>query len=295
MPELTILTPCFNRIAQIKRLLKSLNNQTVFNFQWLVIDDGSDDGTKQWFDQLNKKNYSFAINYHYKSNGGKHTALNYSHPYINGKYLLIVDSDDILVNDAVEIILKYWEKYSDNMKIAGITFQKGDLSSGRKFDDKICGIKESTFAEMTNLGMSGDHCETFRTNLFLQTKFPVYKNEKFVAEGAMWYLLTKNYHVLYVDKVIYLVKYLIGGLTESGRKLRITNPNGSRWHAKIFLNKDFSLKIRIKNSILYDTYSHFIGENCFKSISSVAYSHLLLTALWFPSYILYYIWKKYSD
>lgn len=296
MPELTILTPCFNRLTQIKKLIKSLSHQTILDFQWLVIDDGSNDGTKEWFEQLNKSLYPFKINYYYKKNGGKHTALNYSHQFIQGKYVVIVDSDDILVKTAVETILNYWGIYASNEHIGGITFQKGWLSNYRKFDNKFSGIRKSTFAEMTNKGMSGDHCETFKTSIFKKRDFPIFKNEKFVAEGAMWYLLTKEYYVVYVDKVIYLADYLAGGLTKSGRKLRITNPKGSRWHAKVFLSRDFNLKIRLKNSILYDTYSHFIGENWSKSLSGAPYSRVMLTIVWLPSYFLFYFWsKKYSS
>ena len=295
MPELTILTPCFNRLTQINRLFNSLSSQTSSDFQWLVVDDGSTDGTKQWFNRIDKTSFLFEIDYHYKENGGKHTALNYAHQYIKGNYVVVVDSDDVLVKDAVEIILKYWERYSNNKLIGGITFQKGNLANHNKFDENICGIKKSTFLIMTNRGMSGDHCETFRTNLFTKKDFPIYKKEKFVAEGAMWYLITKEYQVLYVDKVIYLVEYLEKGLTRSGRKLRISNPRGSRWHAQVFLDKDFSLKIRIKNAILYDTYSHFIGERYIKSINISQYSRFLLTLLWLPTYGLYYIWKKKYD
>lgn len=292
MLKLTIITPCFNRKARMKTLLESLEQQTIFNFQWLVIDDGSTDGTREWFNQLDKASYSFEIDYYYKKNGGKHTALNYSHQFIKGKYIVIVDSDDRLVNNAVETILKYWRKYESNPQIGGITFQKGELRNHQKFDDKIDGVKESTFSAMTNAGMSGDHCETFRTSLFSEHNFPVFENEKFVAEGAMWYFITRNYHVVYVDDVIYLAEYLDGGLTKSGRKLRVSNPKGSRWHARAFLDSDFNFRIRIKNSLLFNTYSHFIGENYSKAISTTTNSRFILTISWLPSYCLYYSWKK---
>lgn len=292
MSELTILTPCYNRLTRVKKLLKSLENQTSFDFQWLVIDDGSTDGTKQWFEQLNTSFYSFEVDYYYKENGGKHTALNYSHQFIKGKYIVIVDSDDILIDRAVEMILTYWEKYADNKKISGITFQRGYLTTYQKFDTNITNTEKSTFAEMTNKGMSGDHCETFRSDLFKSKKFPVFKNENFVAEGAMWYLITKNYYVIYVDEIIYLAEYLDGGLTRSGRKLRITNPKGSQWHAEVFLDSEFNFKIRLKNALLFDTYSHFTNVKWSKAVVNTFSSRLMLAATWLPSYILYYTWKS---
>ncbi len=43
---LTVLTPSYNRASLLPRLYSSLNNQTVQDFQWLIIEDGSTDGTE---------------------------------------------------------------------------------------------------------------------------------------------------------------------------------------------------------------------------------------------------------
>lgn len=66
MPTLTILTPVYNRINYIKRLFSSLIQQTNSDFQWLVIDDGSTDGTDRWFKNLNFRDYKFNVDYFYK-------------------------------------------------------------------------------------------------------------------------------------------------------------------------------------------------------------------------------------
>lgn len=292
MPLLTILTPSYNRLVTLKRLLNSLRLQTCKNFQWLVIDDGSNDGTEKWFENLELNSFNFQIDYFRKENGGKHTAINYAYPYIKGDYVVIIDSDDFLVKNAVKIILFYWQKYSVNRKIGGITFQRGKRKNQQKYDKNFTGTKVSTVIEMMNNGMIGDHCETFRTSVFTKKRFPVFNNEKFVAEGAMWYLLTKDYQVAYVDKVVCLAEYLNNGLTKSGRRLRISNPQGSRWHAGVFLNdKKIRFKIRFKNSILYDTYTHFIGDQLTDILKKENHSYCLIVLNWLPSFILYLYWK----
>lgn len=298
MATLTILTPVYNRKNQIKDLFKSLDQQTNYDFQWLVIDDGSNDGTSSWFENLNFEKEKFQIDYYYKENGGKHTALNFSHPYIKGKYVIIVDSDDFLVPSAVNDVINYWNKYSDpSFQIGSIVFQKGDQSSQKAFDEKIRGEYISTVSNEINRGIEGDHCESFRSNLFKSRRFPVYKEERFEAEGAMWYMITRGWNVVYVDKVIYLAEYLKGGLTMSGRKLRISNPQGSRWHAKVFLESKFNLKIRFKNALLFDTYSRFINDHLSKVISNFDIdSKGLLIICWLPSLFIYKYWKfKYEN
>lgn len=125
--DLTIITPTYNRCDKIGKLYDSLTRQSCQNFQWLVIDDGSTDGTEDWFLKLiatKDRTSTFLIDYHKKENGGKHTALNASHPYIKGKWMTIVDSDDYLTDDAVETMVHKWEKYETDPAIGGITFQR---------------------------------------------------------------------------------------------------------------------------------------------------------------------------
>lgn len=291
---LTILTPTYNRADCLTKLYESLCHQTCRDFQWLVIDDGSSDNTSDVMNLFVKQN-KIQIDYRKKDNGGKHTALNYSHPYIKGDYTVIVDSDDYLTNDAVEKILRKWKKYSEDASIAGITFQRGKPETGESFDSGIVGEFSSTFSEQTNKGMHGDHCETVRSDLFVKFCFPEYADERFIAEGAMWYSITKGYKVIYSDEIVYLAEYLEGGLTKSGRILHIKNPKGCMWHASVFLNADFSLKIRIKNAMLYVCYGKFAGKDKKTIIQGLIEGKTLVQTIWPAGWMLYNYWKhKYQ-
>lgn len=285
----TVLTPTYNRRKSLKKLYKSLCDQTNFNFQWLVIDDGSTDKTKDFFKELRNRELSFTLNYVYKENGGKHTALNLSHNYIKGKYVVIVDSDDFLVKDAIEQIMLYWHKYS-NSDVGAIIFQKGHRN-GIKFDNKINKSIVTTFAKAMNSGIKGDHCETVKSELFKKFKFPVFDGENFIAEGAMWYSVTKGKKVVYIDKVIYIAEYLSGGLTKSGRKLQISNAQGAKWHASMFLSNDFSLKVKFKNALLYGCYCNFLKENLATALRKISNKKMVMLT-WLPSKILYAYWNN---
>lgn len=286
---LTILTPTYNREKTLVRLYKSLLKQNNHYFQWLVIDDGSTDNTEGIMNRIMNSTPPFNITYVKKNNGGKHSALNYSHKYILGKYLVIVDSDDYLSRYAVDIIIKKWNQYSKDKDIAGITFQRG-TATGDVFDNFVRGEYISDFATEVSKGLQGDHCETVKADCFKNFMFPIFKNERFIAEGAMWYCITKNRKIVYSDKIIYYGKYLDDGLTKKGRRLLLNNPKGAQWHARVFLNPDFSLKIRIKNALLFSCYSILQHEKI-NSLQLKPYEKTIVTMSWPYGLLLCKYWK----
>lgn len=101
----TVLTPTFNR-GSLNNLYQSLQKQTIKDFEWLLVDDGSTDDTKNIAEEMREK-AEFPMRYIYKENGGKHTALNVGVKQITSELTFIVDSDDTLVPDAIETILQY--------------------------------------------------------------------------------------------------------------------------------------------------------------------------------------------
>lgn len=108
MSYITVCTPTFNRAHTLNRVFESLKRQEFDDFEWLIIDDGSTDKTKELVEQF-KQDAEFPIRYYYKENGGRHTALNLSYGLINSKYVLNVDSDDELADSALTLIKQAWE------------------------------------------------------------------------------------------------------------------------------------------------------------------------------------------
>lgn len=289
--QLSIVTPTYNRASALGVLYDSLCKQTNKDFQWLIIDDGSTDQTEELVKIFQKEEH-IRIDYYYKSNGGKHTALNYSHQHIRGRYVVIVDSDDFLVPTAVESILKCWKKYENVDAIAGITLQKGGIRTKKALDTSIKGEFISDFVSETNKGMSGDHCETVRTEVFNSFSFPEYSGERFIPEAAMWYLATKDHKVVYSDKIIYMCEYLEGGLTKSGRKLHLKNPRGCMWHASVFLNKDFKFSIRFKKAMLVVCYGRVAGMDIRQILNNLKEYRLIVLVAYIPGCLIKRYWER---
>lgn len=290
---ITIITPTYNRAKEIRNLAKSLYAQIDQDFQWLIVDDGSTDNTEHEIQKLPVSN--FMIDYHKKENGGKHTALNYSHHYIKGSYVCIVDSDDILTPNAISEIKKAIRKYKDDTRIGCISFQRG--SNAKKPLSVF--PKGETISNHINFRINdnrrGDCFEVIKADVFKSITFPKHHKEKFMSEGYLWANIAKKYDTVYISKVLYICTYLDGGLTKTGRKLRIDCPLGGMDNSNAYLekNKRANLKLRykIKHGILFDCYSLFANYTMEKSISRC--KNTLLAISCYPlGLALYVYWKN---
>lgn len=98
-PKFSIIIPSFNRAGTICRSIESILNQSVSNWEIIVVDDGSTDNT-----QLVVEPYlsDSRIHYYFKQNEGVSLARNYGSNLSNGEFLLFLDSDDLLENMALE-------------------------------------------------------------------------------------------------------------------------------------------------------------------------------------------------
>ena len=118
---LTIFTPAYNRAYTIHKCYESLKRQSCKDFEWLIIDDGSTDNTKELVKKWIKETNDFKIRYIYQENQGMHGAHNTAYENIYTELNVCIDSDDYMPNDAVEKIRDAWKKVRDNKKISGRT------------------------------------------------------------------------------------------------------------------------------------------------------------------------------
>ena len=291
MIDLTIITPTYNRAELLKRCFSSLLEQTSFEFEWIVVNDGSTDGTGDVMRKITEGKAPFPIQYIEKENGGKHTALNASHPYIHGKYVLILDSDDTLTPDAVSVCLEGWRRWEADASVGIVIFLRGFSP-----EDPLCYAKdENVLVDVMSYQRvcvhSSDACEVIRSDLFRRFPFPVFPGERFLAEGSLWGRVSFVCQCVYINRIIYLCDYLEGGLTKSGRPMRIRTPLGGMDNANIYMAKKNPLKIRIKNGLLFSAYGYF--ANMSPKRMAMACDHKALMLLCLPAgWLLYIFWKK---
>lgn len=287
-PCLSIVTPTYNRSHLLPGCYESLRKQTNLDFEWIIIDDGSADDTDSVVSGFDDS--LFPIVYVKKENGGKHTALNTSHLYIHGKYVLILDSDDALTKTAVADVLHHWGKYDQQCEVGIVTFLR-KTAEGLLFatvSDFDIPVDIQNYPRKVFLG--NDCCEVIRTELFLQYPFPVFPGEKFLSEGVLWSRVARTHKCVYINEAIYLCEYLADGLTKAGRALRIRNPRGGMLAASFGMEKKNSLKIRIKSGLLYTCYGFFAGMAPRQMAEACPARSLMWLCMPFGR-LLYYYWK----
>ena len=216
MAFLSILTTVYNRRELMERLFLSLQRQTDKRFEWVIADDGSTDGIEEAVDGMKSRADGFEILFLKKENGGKHTALNYAYPYLKGDHTLIIDSDDYLVDDAVESIYRMIEEIGDDESFAGIAGDRGSAPGGEN-----AGYVDCTSLERPKHRIFGDKAEVFRTDILRRYPFPVFEGEKMIPESVVWSRIALDgYRLRWYSKVLVILEYLPDGLTKQGMKNR---------------------------------------------------------------------------
>ncbi len=223
---ISILTPTYNRAYILPELYKSLVNQTCTRFEWIIVDDGSNDETKAIVNKwINEK--KIKIQYLYQKNQGKHIAINTGVQVANGELLFFVDSDDNLTNNAIRVVLRFWATKQSDKKISGIISYR-QFPDGRLVGNKLPkGIDKCKLRETgTKYGSIGDKVVIYRTEYFIQYPYPQFIGEKFLGESYVYNLIDDKYDMAILDDKIYNFDYQKDGLSQNFRKLYRNNPNG---------------------------------------------------------------------
>lgn len=229
-PFITILTPTYNRASLLPRLFDSLLRQTNKDFEWIVVDDGSTDDTREVVANLKEKcGGAFPMGYVYKANGGKHMAINIGAERARGELLFIADSDDLLTDDALETVANSWHDISDDKSFAGIagldiTMDTREvIGSGLPQEHIDCNAIDIRYRHH----VTGDMKEVFRTEVLREFPFPEFAGERFCPEQLVWFRMARRYRLRYINKPIYIADYQPDGITAGITRARMRNPSAS--------------------------------------------------------------------
>ncbi len=258
MKTLTVFTPTYNRAHTLPRLYESLCRQTCNDFEWLVIDDGSNDGTEDLVSKWIEESV-IPIKYIYKENGGLYTGYNTAYANIETELNVCIDSDDAMPEKAVEIILRTWKEKGDN-RFAGLIGLDCYMDSGKPiggvFPDKL---KECYLLDLyTKRIHRGDTKQVMRTDLMKRVApmvgFPGEKNFNPI------YLLLQvcdEYPLLVVNEPLCWVEYQ-----------QDDSMSRNIWRQYMDSPRSFAQLRRLEMTLLRNTLSnqyrcavHYVAEN----------------------------------
>lgn len=241
---ITVFTPTYNRAHTLNQLYQSLLQQDCYDFEWLVINDGSTDDTETLFNEWLEKENPFSIRYYTINNGGKQRAINQALQLAEGEFFFIVDSDDSLLPHAISFIKNAFKSLPKDDSFIGISGIRGGLDGKPLYRfpsiDSTIGYVDANNLERIKYGLQADMAEAFYTEKIQKYTFPVWKGENFTPEAVVWdQIALDGYKLRWFNDVIYLCEYQEDGLTRSSWKLLKNNPMG---YAMLFNTQLKSIK-----------------------------------------------------
>ncbi len=249
---ITIMTPTYNRANLLIRLYESLNRQKYTDkFEWLIVDDGSSDNTKETIDNI-KKETKLNVRYIYQKNAGKYKAVNTGINTSKGELFFCVDSDDYLADDAIENIFNTYKKIQGD-NVAGILALKSDLNNNilaNKIPRNIEYINTYLIEKMCR----GEWSLIYKTSILKQYLFPDVGNEKFVTECVVYDRIAQKYKMYVLNKILTICEYQDDGLTQNIFKTMINNPTGYKIYHMQRIDMADKLKLRIKHIMSYHAF-----------------------------------------
>lgn len=277
--RITVFTPAYNRGYIIENLYRSLQRQIYRNFEWLVVDDGSTDDTEVRLSAFMAEENDFSIRYIKTENGGKHRAINRGVKEAKGELFFIVDSDDYIVEDALEWIDKMEASIpEDDCSFGGVCGLRGYSAEqliGTTFSGNTLDI---TSLERDRHQITGDKAEVFYTDLLRRYPFPEFAGERFCTECVIWdRIAADGYKLRFYNRIAIICNYLEDGLTRSGSTVFLKNPKG--YGLYLYQEAKFG---KVSREEKWDSYYHYFYTYRHElSLSDIGKNlHIHPAALW---------------
>ena len=287
MKTLTVFTPTYNRENCLHKCYESLKRQKNTDFEWIIIDDGSTDNTKELVESWKKNDNKFEIIYYHKENGGLHTGYNKAIELANSKLCVCIDSDDFMPDDAVEKIIKFWNENGSNKYagIMGLDFYINEECIGGRLPDKKS-INLVDWAAGKYKCKLGDKKYVVRTELYKKVApMKSFPNEKNFNPQYMHFELSKEYDFLVLNENLCFVEYQPDGMSHNMYQQYYNSPNSFRELRILLLSfSNAPISFKIRHAIHYVSNSLLAKQSIYdKRVKN----KLLITIAIPPGYLLY--------
>ena len=277
MKTLTVMTPTYNRRELLKNAYRSLAEQTCNDFVWMIVDDGSTDGTEDAVKEFISEGIVDII-YIRKENGGKHTAINRAYEEVKTELIAVtLDSDDIFLPNAVCEILSAYNK--TGKKYDGYVFLYKSIPAQIDPDLEVMSWQKA----VSEGHFFGETVVVLKSEYAKRHPFPVYEGEKFCTEGLLWLTLTEPFYWDHVP--VCAGEYRSDGYSRNIIKSFAENPKSFMDYNKLRLSLWKGFAKRFKYAAYYDGFSMlahekgFVGSSPSKALSVLALPAGLLFCL----------------
>lgn len=241
MTMISIIIPVYNSEDYLQGTLKSILNQTVKDFEVILVDDGSNDSSPQICKNFVEKygNFTYVKN----KKKGVSSARNYGVQLAKGEIIAFVDSDDLVENIMIENLLKAINK-SDFAVGSYIRFD--GCTSKKIRTEPFYGETKDFFQNIEgyidSLTLQSPWCKAFRKRIIIDNKIKFPENMNFGEDAYFVYEYLKYAKTICAfDEIIYSYRVTNNGLCHSFKRYK--------YDVNLLLNKK-----------IYDLYVFYTGK-----------------------------------
>ena len=251
--QFSIITPTFNQSQYLPRIFDCLSQQDDVDIEWIIVDDGSSDNTKEIVSSFEK---NFVINYIKQSPLGKPTAINAGLEQANSHITLILDNGYVLADNILKDIWNYYDITSGKFKndcvcVAGLSkYDNGEIV-GKKFPVDYSMSDYIRFIGNNNI--SGDKCLFYVTEILKRYPYPIFQNERYITPNIVHSRVALDYKTLYTNE-IFMKKQFVEENSQT-KQLFITNPLGSELYFNESSVLPFKPQLQIRHISEYIFYA----------------------------------------
>ncbi len=200
----TVFTPTYNRAHTLHRAYLSLQGQTCRDFEWLIVDDGSADGTEELVKRWQREGL-VPIRYVKQAHGGAHRAHQTCLEEARGELVIKLDSDDGCVVTALERFKQHWLEIPQEERagFSGVTALCQD-QSGRLVGDAFpeSPLDCSAAALEYRHRVRGEKWGFVRADVLRRFPFPEDVPGNFIPESYVWVQVSREYQTRHVNEVL---------------------------------------------------------------------------------------------
>jgi len=274
---LTVFTPTYNRSYCLPRCYEGMKAQTSRDFIWMIIDDGSTDGTGELVGGWQAQGL-VEIVYIYQQNQGMHGAHNTAYEHIKTTLNTCIDSDDYMPPNAVEKIVDFWRRHGEDQYsgIAALDCDADGRVIGTQLPDNV---KSSRYFDLYHKHrVRGDKKLIYRSELTRKYPYPVFEGEKYVGLACKYARIDIDYEMLIMNQPVCFVEYMPDGSSRNMMKQYINNPKGFAFIRREDMALPFgSFSHKFRQAVHYVSSSIFAKDAAFLTNSPKKLITLLAT------------------